>query len=1442
MSSVDDRIVNMQMNSKSFESGVTRTMSLLDRLKAALNFGNKNGLTDLQGAANRFNLNGLTNAAAGVGTKFSAMSVAAIAAIGSIAVKAVSVGAQVVKSFTFQPIMDGFREYETQLNSVQTILANTKESGATLKDVNATLNELNHYADKTIYNFGEMARNIGTFTAAGVELKTATASIKGIANLAALSGSNSQQASTAMYQLSQAISAGRVSLQDWNSVVNAGMGGTVFQRALAQNAERIGTLDKGAVKLKGSMKNVSIEGKSFRESITAKPGEESWLTSEVLTSTLEQFTGDLTVAQLKAMGFSDAMAQSIHDQGLAAMNAATEVKTFSQLIGSLQEAAGSGWAQTWQIIIGDFEEAKTLWTNVNNIVGTFLDNSSKARNKMLQDWKDLGGRTKLIEGINNVFNALVSIVKPISQAFREIFPATTGKQLFAMTTAFLSFTKQLKIGAETANNLKRTFAGVFAVFGIGWSAIKAILGVLGDLFGLVASGSGGFLEVTASIGDWLVALDKAIKKGDVFNKFFQNLGAFLKVPIALLKQLGLALADMFASVKANGLSGLDGALGRLGDRLKPLGGIAKQAGGIWSWLIGVLEKAGQIFAPLGKAIGTALTGIGDAIAKAFKAGNFNSVYDALNTGLLTGIVLLVKKFLDDGLKIDLGGGLGASIKETFGALTETLSAMQAQIQAKTLLTIAGAIGILTVSIVALSLIDSAALTKSLTALGVAFGQLMGAMAILTKIAGAGGFTKIPVIAAGMVILAGAILILTAAVKNLSGLSWEDLLKGLLGVGVLLAMIATVANTLQKSSGPILRIGIAMIPLAVGLLLLSKAMESMAGMSYAEIAKGLIAIGGALLVMGAGMKFMSGSVAGAAAMLIAAAAINVMVPALQAMGQLKWQEIGKIMVTLFGALLLLAAGMYAMTASLPGAAALLVAAAAIAILTPALAAMGELPWQSIGKIMVTLFGTLLLLAAGLTAMVAALPGAAALLVAASALAILAPVLVLLGTLTWEMIGKGLVAIAGAILAIGLASVVLAPAVPLILGLAASFLLLGTGIALLGTGLLAIASAFTIFVAAGTAGIAVLTGMINLIPLFMAKFAEGIGTFAVTIVQQSAKVTAAIVSLIGSLLDAIIQLTPKVAKTFLVLIINGIAVISQAAPRIAAAGVTLMLALINALTGKMGALVAAAGRLIVAFLTKLQGQVPKIAKVGTDLIIKLMAAIQASQGRLIDAGARMIIDFINKLASSIRAHQGEMRTAGRNLASAIVSGMVGGMSASRVITKAVDVARSALSAAKSALGINSPSRKFAWVGDMITRGWAGGMNARTVIGAVTGIGSDAISAAATAMSKVSDAFDLNADLRPTITPVIDLSQITKDAAQMSKVISSQKVTPEVSYTAASDISTTRLTQAADSQLVVAQAPTEIKFEQNNYSPTALSPVDIYRNTRNQLSLAKGALGIS
>ena len=438
---VDERVVEMRFDNKQFESNVQTSLSTISKLKQSLNLqGASKGLENVSAAAKGCNMSGLTGAVETVRMKFSALEVMAVTALANITNSAVNAGKRIVSALTIEPVKSGFEEYETQINAIQTILANTESKGSTLQDVNSALDELNHYADMTIYNFTEMTRNIGTFTAAGVDLETSVSAIKGIANLAAVSGSTSQQASTAMYQLSQALAAGTVKLQDWNSVVNAGMGGQVFQDALKETARVHGVAIDQMIKDEGS----------FRETLS-----KGWLTSEILTDTLAKFTGDLSEAQLKQMGYTDEQVASIIKMGQTANDAATKVKTLSQLFDTLKEAAQSGWTQTWELIVGDFDQAKELFTGISDSVSSMLNASADRRNNLLEgalttNWE------KLISKINEAGIETSTFEEKLKATVSEhgIDVDELIKQHGSLEKAFRSGAVSSDILKEAVNSLK----------------------------------------------------------------------------------------------------------------------------------------------------------------------------------------------------------------------------------------------------------------------------------------------------------------------------------------------------------------------------------------------------------------------------------------------------------------------------------------------------------------------------------------------------------------------------------------------------------------------------------------------------------------------------------------------------------------------------------------------------------------------------------------------------------------------------------------------------------------------------------------------------------------------------------------------------------------------------------------------------------------------------
>ena len=429
---VDSRVVEMRFDNKQFESNVQTSMSTLDKLKQKLNLsGASKGLDNLNSAAKNVDMNGLGRGVETVTTKFSALQVMGVTALANITNSAVNAGKNIVSALTTTPITDGLKEYELQINSVQTIMANTGEN---VKTVNAALDELNNYADLTIYNFAEMTQNAGTFTAAlgKGSLDKAMISIKGIGNWAAYAGANASDMSRATFQLGQALAQGSVRLQDWMSIEHtSGMAGQNFQNAFKETAKSVGIDVDSLIEKNGS----------FRESL-----KEGWLSTDVFMKTMEKFANDKSMT-----------------------DAATKVKTFSQLIDTVGEALGTGWATTWRIIIGDFEEAKSLWTGVNDVISGFINKMSDARNSLLEsalgkEFTSLSDKiTKIVEPVKKTSETIKKSVDTVSKLGDVVDNVILGKfgngeeRFNALTKAGQNYYRvQNKVNETLGNSFRYT--------------------------------------------------------------------------------------------------------------------------------------------------------------------------------------------------------------------------------------------------------------------------------------------------------------------------------------------------------------------------------------------------------------------------------------------------------------------------------------------------------------------------------------------------------------------------------------------------------------------------------------------------------------------------------------------------------------------------------------------------------------------------------------------------------------------------------------------------------------------------------------------------------------------------------------------------------------------------------------------------------------------------
>lgn len=984
MSSIDERVVKMRLDNSQFEQGIGKTSSLLGKLKQALNLDKSvESINNVDKAVSGVSFNPLTSGLQGVQSGFNAMGAVAFSVLNRMTNAAIDAGKSITNALTAS-VRDGFAEYETQMNAVQTILANTQSKGSTIDDVNSALDTLNTYADKTIYNFTEMTRNIGTFTAAGVDLQTSVDSIKGIANLAAVSGSSSAQASQAMYQLSQAIAAGKVQLMDWNSVVNAGMGGEVFQNALKRTAENFGTDVDGMIQKYGS----------FRESLT----QGGWLTTDVLTETLKQLSGAYTEADLVSQGYTEEQAKQIVQLANTAEGAATDVKTFSQLIDTSKEALASGWTNTFEIIFGDFEEAKELWSGVADVISDVVNRSSESRNNLLQGWKDLGGRTELIEGLSNVFESLSKVVSTVGNAFRKVFPPTTSRQLMDITEAFTSFTERLIPSESTLNKIGRVAEGVFSIFDIGVQAVKAVGEAIATAFGSDSMGSllDNLLDIAAGFGDWLVGLDNSIKQFGIFE------GAAKGVGTAVSGVLGL-----FSSF-TGGISSMGSAIGSIASTIGDvLGGAFERVknviGDVLTWITDNIS-GGDIFA--------GLAGGGIFLAAQKIGGAFDTIKETVED-----------LFGNGAEKLKKGAGV---FDEILGGLQESLNAFTGGVKAFTLVEIAGSIALLVNSMEKIAALSGGEVVGGISAIGGLMTELNISLKAITKTMKGVKTTDLIKTGAALMEFAKAVDMLANAMSTIGKLDWDEIAKGLTGMGGAMAELVAAAKGLSYAKVNVKTAG-SLIAMAQAVKMVADPLKQLGSMSWEEIGKGLSAMGGALTEMGTvtGLlgRFGKNNLSASVSMVLTAKSLGDIAEAFGSFSQYNWDEIGRGLTAMGGALGEVGTatgvlGKLSGFSGILGGGSILIAAQSLGDIAEAFGSFTQYDWGSIGRGLVAMGGalgevTLVSGALGKLAGLSGILGSGAILIAAQGLGDIANAFGSFTQYDWGEIGRGLVAMGGAL---------------------------------------------------------------------------------------------------------------------------------------------------------------------------------------------------------------------------------------------------------------------------------------------------------------------------------------------------------------------------------------------------------------------------------------------
>jgi len=1583
----------MQFDNAAFESKIKTTIASLDELKKSLDFANASkGLQELSSSTKNFNLDGIATGIEAINSKFSAMGAIAFSTISNITNQAINAGIQLGKSLSLNQVLSGFQEYQTNINSIQTILANTNSKGTTLDDVNVALDQLNEYSDRTIYNFSQMAKNIGTFTAAGVDLNKSVGAIKGIANLAAVSGASAEQASMAMYQLSQAVATGTVRLIDWNSVQNASLGGEFFQRQLFEAGKALGTINGLAkdgsttfeewTKANGSFRNslsgsgeavlsetdklaqanaeaskliataekdladtsenanqriedakkrvsdsvtqgaqaienaserqrrtiedgaksikdawqgvidartrldralkpaseneleaaqdrltasqldqldltdaisraeqdqlraldretkarkklaaakekndIDAQGQAYFElqdaqnavtdaadavtraqlsqraaardlssaqealievqkkgteadqnvisakedletaeqryarevtdsakrqqdaandvaqaredsarrqedavrnladvendkvtsierlqdrlataheeaakRITAAGGgvEETWLTSDVLLTALKGIGGELSYEEARALGFADEAAKQLVAAGELGNESATSVKTLTQLLSTLRESVGSGWAQTFRTVFGTFEEAKTTFTRFNDALGLVSSTSADSRNAILTVWKTLGGRDALINGITTAFKALGEILGAIKDGFRDVFPRKTGEQLAELTSKFFGLMQRLRASPETLDKIQTVFRGFFSIIKIGLEVIKGAARIFGALFGVVSdAGGSSLIDFLVKIGEVFSNLAKKLVDGngiaDFVQKIVDGIGKVKPIIAALASivrnvviiavtklvqvlvglgkvllwigqntgglissaftKIGNALSSVFDSATSVAKVFGDGSGNALGGGLNYLGKAGERLADIWSRLVKALAKVKDGFASFGKIVWDAMQSVWAAISQTFGQANFNQVLDAVNVGLFGGFLLLLGKFLNGGLgRFLVGGDIMKSVSQVFEGITGALNALQLSIKADAIMEIAKALALLTVSVVVLSLIDSASLTKAFVAIAAGLGGLVGSLVGISKISeGVDGVKKLVALTASLSLIAVAVVIMAGAMVILAQLDETGLGIATAALIPIAGFFATMFVALKKVKGvsikDVLKASLTIIAVGGAVRSLSKSIVRLGEIDPDQFEQGLggvIAIISGLILALRSMPKDNDKFQGLVGLGVA---IWIVARVIDKLGAMDPVALGQGLGALSAVLLAIGYALVSLAGldfenlgpALLGLAALLVA---IGI---ALGIISLLDTEGLAKGIGSIALVVYSLALALIVMSGSITGSYALGIAAAALIVLAKAFEMFSKVSIGDILKGLLAMAGVVVifvgftaAIAALSVVIPGFIFIMQGLGLAVLLLGAGFALLGVGAKQFAEAFEIVTRVGSKGVEIfkefLGVLIGLIPDFISGFVDGILQLADTLVTLAPKLVGGLVKLIIELLKGLRDIIPELLATVKVLVENLIIFLKDEYPALQKAGFEFLIEFLKGVEDNIAEITRVAASILITFLIEIGKKTDEIIEAGAALLETFLFGIAKNIQKVIDAGTNTLLALLKAMTEN------------------------------------------------------------------------------------------------------------------------------------------------------------------------------------------------------------------
>ena len=1203
---IDQKVVEMRFDNAQFEENVSTSMSTLEKLKQSLNFdGAAKSFENIEQAANNVSFDKIASGVEALENRFSTMGIAGMRVIGNMTDAMIGFAKKGI-NFVTESIVQGGKKRAMNLENAHFQLQGLLKDEAA---VQAIMKNVNDSVDGTAYSLDAAAKVASQYAATGMRAGDKMFSaLRAVAGVAAMTNSEYEETGEIFTTVA---GNGRLMGEQLNQLASRGL------NAAATLATY---LNKSESEVREMVSKGKISFETFAAAMDDAFGEHAKKANETFTGAMSNVKAAL--ARIGALFISPLIEQN-----------GAFVKLFNTLRVKINDIKSA------MIPIAD-SVTKTVMNMANKLSG-FI---SKIDAKML------------IESLKNSFEGLMSIIKPIKEAFIEIFPPITAQQLNKIIERIRDLTAKFKLNDKQSAKLKSTFKGLFSVIKLGVSVVTKIVSAVATLVGKLFGLSGSVLDITGSLGDFVSRIATSISKSNLFGKSVDKITGFLGKAIDKTKEFKEAITNKI------------------------------KLPNYFDKFVNVIKKIGEVISKVAKKVSSAASGIGKAIWDIFLNGGLDNLVGLVNGGIFTSFLLDLKGFTE-GLKkfnkeakkeAKKSGGIKDSIIDVLNSVKESLEDWQKSIKAGTILKIAIAVAVLAAALLIISKVPVEKLGTSLGAVTALFGETLGALALFEKINGNynGAYEAVAIILAMSVSL----LILASAVKKLSDLGLEGLAEGVIGISALMYAVVGAAKLMSKGGKDISKGAYQLVIMAVALKIMASVCKDLSKLSLEDLGKGVSSIAVILLefagfaalmqlidteelmrsafsliIIGVSMEIFADACAkfgniewvdlgkaGAAiagilliasgfgklskysgdiknssiALILIGVAMEIFADVCAKFGQIEWEQLVKAGVAIAGILKFVTDFNSISKESgddiIKSAISLAIIGVALEILQDALGKMGNISWEEYGKQMAVLGGSLIILSRALDTMKDSIKGAGALIIASVALTILAGVLAILGNMSWESIIKGLVAIAGALAILGIAGSLLEPVIPAILALSKAVALFGlgclaagAGVVILSAGLTALAGAL---VAAATGIISALTiivvGVLEIIPSIIEVITDTIVAICEVITRSASAIGKALKTLILVLVDVIVECVPAIALGALKLILGVLESLAKYTPQIIDLLFKFLIGILEGVAKNLPQLIQAAVDVFMAFFS---GVVEALKKIDKETLIKGIAAV-------------------------------------------------------------------------------------------------------------------------------------------------------------------------------------------------------------------------------------------